>query len=146
MSLNFLLFLSSLTNNGQAIPVSLTAESSPLALDTSSKRSLAGIVSGCLVTTFLCAWVAVHPNIPPDGECGWKAVWRRTKLMFWTLLAPELILAWAVNQRHAAQEIADTYNEIKGEHTLSSTLCPIHQSIRSENQRTELYRRVVGGA
>jgi len=121
MNLNFLLFVSFLMNNGgQAIPVSSTAEPSPLAkLHSSSNRSLAGIVSGCLVTTFLCAWVAVHPNIPPEGECGWKAVWRRTKLMFWTLLAPELILAWAVNQRHAAQEIADTYNEIKGAHTLS---------------------------
>lgn len=66
------------------------------------------------MTTFLCAWVAVHPNIPPAGEYGWKAVWRRTRLMFWTLVAPELVLAWAFKQRYAAQEIADTYNGIKG--------------------------------
>ena len=34
--------------------------------------------------------------------------------MFWTLVAPELVLAWAFKQRYAAQEIADTYNGIKG--------------------------------
>ena len=103
---------------GQPLPIIKAPTDS--ALDCPSKRPLTRIVSGCFVTTFLCAWVAVHPNIPPPGEFGWKAAWRRTKLMFWALVAPELILAWAVKQRYAAQEIADTYNEIKGVYSLDN--------------------------
>jgi len=109
-----LLFVIFNHTSGQAMPGYQSADSSDLPTFCSSKRLLISIVSDSLVTTFLCTWVAVHPNIPPAGECGWNAVWRRIKLMFWALVAPELILAWAVKQRHAAQEIADIYNEIKG--------------------------------
>ena len=35
-------------------------------------------------------------------------------LMFWMVVAPELVLAWAVRQFFAAKDIRDTYNERKG--------------------------------
>jgi len=33
--------------------------------------------------------------------------------MFWMLIAPELILVWAVRQWSAAKKIADIYNEAR---------------------------------
>jgi len=109
-----LLFLSS--GGGQALPI-LVAESSPPA-DNLSDRTLFNIIWSCFSTTFICAWATVHPNIPPGGECGRKLLWRRLKLMFWTLVAPEVVLAWAVRQWFAAQAIADTYNKHKGMHVV----------------------------
>src|SRR6266540_3053518 len=69
----------------------------------------------CLSTTILCAWTAVHPNVPPRSK--WQARWNRLKLMFWMIVAPELVLAWAVRQFFAARDIRDIYNESHpGEH------------------------------
>src|SRR6266571_9113800 len=72
------------------------------------KRTLFGITWSCLSTIILCAWTAVHPNVPPRSK--WKARWVRLKLMFWMIIAPELVLAWAVRQFFAAKDIRDTYN------------------------------------
>jgi len=84
-----------------------------------STRSLDSIIWSCLLTTSLCSWVALHPNISPEGECGQKTLRRRLGIMFWTLCAPALVLAWAAKQRVAAQEIAASYNRHKSE-------CDIH--------------------
>jgi len=73
------------------------------------KRTLFGIIWACVSTTILCAWTAVHPNVPPQSK--WKARWNRLKLMFWMIVAPELVLAWAVRQFFGAKDIRDTYNE-----------------------------------
>ena len=72
------------------------------------QRTLFGIVWSCLSTIIICAWTAVHPNVPPPNQ--WKARWNRLGIMFWMIIAPELVLAWAVRQFFAAREIRDTYN------------------------------------
>jgi len=72
------------------------------------KRTLFNIVWNCISTTIICAWVSVHPNVPPSGQ--WKGLRRRLEMTFWTIIAPELILAWAVRQWYAAWEIRDTVN------------------------------------
>jgi len=46
---------------------------------------------------------------PPPNK--WKAQWNRLRIMFWMVIAPELVLAWEVRQRFAAREIRDAYNE-----------------------------------
>ena len=50
----------------------------------------------------------MHPNVPPPNP--WKGHWNRLRLMFWMIVAPELVLAWAVRQFFAAREIRDVYN------------------------------------
>jgi hypothetical protein len=78
-----------------------------------SKRSLSSIIWGCLSTTIICAWTAIHPNIPPrEGRI--KGGLRRLELMFWTIVAPEILPAWALNQRLAAKTVKDVYNNAKG--------------------------------
>ena len=72
------------------------------------QRTLFGIVWSCVSTIIICAWTSVHPNVPPPNA--WKARWNRLRLMFWMIIAPELVLAWAVRQFFAAKEIRDEYN------------------------------------
>jgi len=76
--------------------------------ESSSKRNLMNIIWSCLSTIIICAWVSVHPNVPPSGH--WRTLRQRLEMMFWTVIAPELILAWAVRQWFAAWEIRDTVN------------------------------------
>jgi hypothetical protein len=68
------------------------------------------IVWSCLSTVFICAWVSVHPNLPPRSQK--HAFWRRLKLMFWTIVVPELVLAWALRQWYGAKMIADKYKGV----------------------------------
>ena len=83
--------------------------SSSDAMTPSGKRTLFGIVWSCVLTVMICAWTSVHPNIPPTTRG--IAFWKRIGMMFWALIAPELILAWAVRQRFAASHIRDQYNK-----------------------------------
>jgi hypothetical protein len=72
------------------------------------RRTLFEIIWSCLSTLIICAWTAVHPNVPPPNR--WRPHWNRLKIMFWMIIAPELVLAWAVRQFFAAREIRDEYN------------------------------------
>ena len=115
MLLVIFLLLSFGNNGNQAVPIHIFegSASSTSTIDGPSQRSLFTIIWGCFSTVFVCAWVSVHPNIPSAEECGWKSLWRRFRLMFWMLIAPELILVWAVRQWSAAKKIADIYNEAR---------------------------------
>jgi len=112
MSLQYVaLTLSLLQHGADALPIVLSSrpESEPgNSAAYPVKRSLYKIVWSCVLTTLICAWVSVHPNVPPSGY--WKGLSRRVKMMIWTIIAPELILAWAVRQWFAAWEIRDTVN------------------------------------
>ena len=79
----------------------------------SSQRTLSDIIWGCVSTTIICAWAAIHPNIPPR-ERPVKATLRRLELVFWTIVAPEILPAWALNQHFAAMTIRNLYNKKKG--------------------------------
>jgi len=75
-------------------------------------RTLFGVAWNCVLTVFICAWTSVHPNVPPRNRTG--GLLARVKLMFWTIVAPELVLAWAVRQWFAAREIRNIYNQHRG--------------------------------
>jgi len=74
-----------------------------------SDRTLFSVIWTCVSTIIICAWTSVHPNVPPLNR--WKARWNRLWVMFWMIVAPELVLAWAVRQFFAAREIRDMYND-----------------------------------
>src|SRR6266511_1000814 len=105
-----LVFLILLGVHGLAMPIPFDrATSEPSQPPPScNQRTLFKITWNCLSATIICAWVSVHPNVPPSGY--WRALRRRLKTTFWTIIAPELILAWAVRQWFAAWEIRDTVN------------------------------------
>ncbi|TFK44007.1 hypothetical protein BDQ12DRAFT_701673 [Crucibulum laeve] len=77
--------------------------------DAAAARSVLDIVWGCLATTFLCTWVTVHPNIPSPREDWWWVAWRRAKAMYWSVVAPESTIIWAIRQWRGARYLANKY-------------------------------------
>ncbi|KAJ6565530.1 hypothetical protein DFH09DRAFT_1473605 [Mycena vulgaris] len=66
--------------------------------DINNCRRLFDIIWGCLTTIFACTWVSVHPNVPPPNQ-GWLArLRRRLGMMLVAVIAPELMVGFAVRQ------------------------------------------------
>ncbi|KDR76930.1 hypothetical protein GALMADRAFT_419489 [Galerina marginata CBS 339.88] len=92
-----------------AMPSTLDSASSQCVCS-SQERSLWDILWSCLATIFACTWVSVHPNIPPSREPQWKTWLRRLELMSWALIAPELIVLWAMKQWFGARTMVNKYH------------------------------------
>jgi hypothetical protein len=95
-------------------------QSAPSALDRdaeTNKRSTFNIVWSCIITTFLCAWVSVHPDVPRYESGGswleksYKQFSRRLLLLFWAVIAPEVIVGWATMEYFAASKIEREYKK-----------------------------------
>lgn len=69
-------------------------------------RTLFSILWSCLLTLAACIWAAVHPNIPAPGETIYAVKMRRVKIMVYTLLGPEFLIAWSIRQWLAARYLA----------------------------------------
>ena len=92
--------------------------------NTADQRSIWDILWSCLATIFACSWVSVHPNIPGPNESRWRIFFRRLELMFWTVVGPEMIITWALQQWLGARYLEKEY---KGE--LSSIIHSIYSQI-----------------
>jgi hypothetical protein len=92
--------------------------------DIRSCRTAEEIIYSCLAVIFACTWVAIHPNIPRkfsgilsdsyetgDSFTVHSAVvtLRNVLVMILALIAPELIILWAIRQWFAARQIAKDY-------------------------------------
>ena len=89
----------------------------PACNDLHGCRTLLNIVWSSLITVFACIWLSIHPNIPaPDDSWGRKGI-RRVWTMILALLAPELVVGWAMRQLLLATKIAQE-NKSKGYDTL----------------------------
>jgi hypothetical protein len=98
-----------LSRNGSAAPVphTLNNRSSPDSCDNINNcRKLFDIIWGCLATIFACTWVSVHPNVPAPNQSRLALFWRRLKMMFITVIAPELMVGLAARQFFAARELS----------------------------------------
>jgi hypothetical protein len=89
----------------------ITASHTSSCSDPNGCRTLWDILWSCVFTILLCTWVSVHPNIPSPHELWPKLAIRRVGLMLATLIAPELMVAWAVRQRNLAHKLAGMYKE-----------------------------------
>src|ERR1700737_4806948 len=72
-------------------------------------RTIWNIIWSCLLTVFACTWVAVHPNIPDPDEKWTQVTTRRIGITIMALIAPELVIAWAIRQRISARKLANGY-------------------------------------
>ncbi|KAG6818343.1 hypothetical protein H0H93_005858 [Arthromyces matolae] len=72
-------------------------------------RSIYNIVWSCLTTIFACTWLAVHPNVPLVGE---RLFVRRLKICGLALVAPELIVLWAIRQWFSSRRLALKYKGV----------------------------------
>lgn len=76
----------------------------------SERRTVWAILWNCLATIFTCTWVSVHPNIPGPHDSEWKVMKRRAGLMIWAILAPEIVICWAIRQWIGARQLANKYH------------------------------------
>lgn len=79
-------------------------------------RTRFSVVLSCLVTLFACTWVSLHPNIPSPQHRSLSRFFHRLKLMVLALIAPEVIVVWALRQRLVARQLS------KGVHVRNLTL------------------------
>ena len=75
----------------------------------SNQRSTWNIVWNCFATIFACSWVSVHPNVPGETHNGLIITIHRIKLLFWALIAPELMIMWAATQYFGARRVQKKY-------------------------------------
>ncbi|KAF5310295.1 hypothetical protein D9619_010138 [Psilocybe cf. subviscida] len=75
------------------------------------ERSVSDILWSCLAVIFACTWVAVHPDIPKPSETTWGGIRHRFWLMFCALIAPELMVLWAMRQWWGARYLSDALED-----------------------------------
>ncbi|KAF9542452.1 hypothetical protein CPC08DRAFT_598180, partial [Agrocybe pediades] len=66
-------------------------------------RTRLEIIWTCLATIFAASWVSVHPNMPGPNMSQVKKTLRRIEIMLWSIITPELIILWAIQQWYGAK-------------------------------------------
>ncbi|KAF8647844.1 hypothetical protein AX16_006512 [Volvariella volvacea WC 439] len=69
-------------------------------------RTIYEIIYSCLGTILLCTYVSIHHNIPGQNSSSMRVTWGKVKTSFYALLAPEVVIMWALRQRIVAERIA----------------------------------------
>jgi hypothetical protein len=111
----FALLISSyaVLNGVEALPIlsNLDQKTAPseTCTDLNNCRGLSDIILSCLATLLSCTWIALHPNIPGPSETWLKITLRQFGLMILALIAPELIVVWAMRQWISSRIIANRY-------------------------------------
>ncbi|KAK7440606.1 hypothetical protein VKT23_016954 [Stygiomarasmius scandens] len=77
-----------------------------------TKRSTQDIVWSCIATIFACTWVSIHPNIPGLNVGRLTKFFRRVGVTMLALLAPELIVIWALRQWLVSRRLAKEYADL----------------------------------
>jgi hypothetical protein len=83
-------------------------DSSPGLQSTSQHtRTLWQLIYSCAATILACIWVSVHPNVPGRQDSRWERLRARLALMLVALIAPEVIVLFAMRQRKVAVKICE---------------------------------------
>ncbi|TFK61788.1 hypothetical protein BDN72DRAFT_934304 [Pluteus cervinus] len=69
-------------------------------------RTLYDIVRSCLFTIAACVYQAIHQNMPDPKAKMWGRLQVRIKITIYALIAPEMMIWWAMRQWYGAIEIA----------------------------------------
>ncbi|THU87511.1 hypothetical protein K435DRAFT_762567 [Dendrothele bispora CBS 962.96] len=111
--------------NKESLPSSESLEAQNDCLDIHSCRTVEEILYSCLAVVFACTWVTIHPNIPrhfkplSDSDeiedsftiSSTRVIAQDVITMILSLLAPELIVLWALRQWFASKKIAKKYSK-----------------------------------
>jgi hypothetical protein len=79
-------------------------------------RGTYDIIFTCLVTTFLCCWTSVYPNIPAPGDSVWASIRDKLGLACLGLLGPEFIIVLAIGQKSSARRSVVKFNKAGHNH------------------------------
>ncbi|KAG2360612.1 hypothetical protein BDR07DRAFT_1412090 [Suillus spraguei] len=90
-----------------------TTTSDSLKTPSFTTRTLWSIISSCVLTLFACIYTAIHPNILSLKDNLLRTLWWRFGLgtMIMALIAPELIVTWAMRQWLSARQVTRQFQE-----------------------------------
>ncbi|TFK57841.1 hypothetical protein BDN72DRAFT_736762, partial [Pluteus cervinus] len=74
-------------------------------------RTLIDIIRSCALTIAACVYRAIHPNIPDPKAGFWKVRLERLKVTVYALIAPEMVIFWAIRQWVGARLIMNNVND-----------------------------------
>ncbi|TFK64885.1 hypothetical protein BDN72DRAFT_222749 [Pluteus cervinus] len=80
-----------------------------------SGRTLYHIIKSCLVMIAACVYRSVHQNIPDPSSSMWGRLKVKFKIAFYGLIAPNMMICWAMRQRFGADVVAAEINKISPE-------------------------------
>ncbi|KAG2066521.1 hypothetical protein BDR04DRAFT_1160194 [Suillus decipiens] len=98
----------------QAIPTTNatnTTTDNSLEAPSFTTRTLWAIVSSSILTLFACIYSAIHPNIPNPKDGALHILQRRLGIMIMALIAPELIITWAMRQWLSACKVTRQFKD-----------------------------------
>ncbi|KAG2153251.1 hypothetical protein DEU56DRAFT_474835 [Suillus clintonianus] len=76
-----------------------------------TNRTLWNIISSSVLTLFACIYSAIHPNIPSPKDSPFRILRRRLGTMIVALIAPELVVVWAMRQWISARNVTKQFKE-----------------------------------
>ncbi|KAG2111471.1 hypothetical protein DEU56DRAFT_920002 [Suillus clintonianus] len=76
-----------------------------------TNRTLWNIISSSVLTIFACTYSSIHPNIPSPKDSPFCILRRRLVIMIVALIAPELVVVWAMRQWLSARKVTKDYKE-----------------------------------
>lgn len=94
----------------------------PAWVSSPNARGTGDILFSCLATLVACAYTAVHPIIPPGGESTRSFTIIKYLLVFVAVVAPEAVVAFAVQECYDAWRLKRKLQEI-----IEKKPCPHHK-------------------
>lgn len=87
------------------------------------------LLSSCIITISLCAWTALHLNVPEHGTASRQWLWK-TKWLVLGLVAPEMVVYAAWRQRREATRLLQDVRKYLGQPEPLSTFRRIRERCR----------------
>jgi hypothetical protein len=107
------------------------------------QRGTFGIISLCLSTLLICIWSTLHFNIPTRRCTATRRFFFQVFWMFFALLAPELLLYSAINERISAGNLLKKVHEFHPHLKRPGMLTSIYNWIRGRVNVCSQYQSPV---
>ncbi|KAF8657422.1 hypothetical protein AX16_002219 [Volvariella volvacea WC 439] len=78
--------------------------------DPARNRTLFDILYSCIGVILLCTYISMHHNIPDQNDSWRKVMWMKIRTTLYALIAPEMVIMWAIRQRIMAGKIVQENN------------------------------------
>ncbi|KAF8651843.1 hypothetical protein AX16_004643 [Volvariella volvacea WC 439] len=75
--------------------------------DPTRTRTIFDILYSCIGVILLCTYISMHHNIPDQNDSRAKVMWLKIRTTLYALIAPEVVIVWAIRQRIMAGRIAE---------------------------------------
>ncbi|KAF8651844.1 hypothetical protein AX16_004644 [Volvariella volvacea WC 439] len=74
--------------------------------DPTRTRTIFDILYSCIGVILLCTYISMHHNIQDQNDSRAKVMWLKIRTTLYALIAPEVVIVWAIRQRIMAGRIA----------------------------------------